>query len=120
MLNIPETQSSPEVLLDDVKNTLSLSGNSYLQDSGKFYKPLLNWGNTFKCAKDKQFSIEIKLGYYSTSSIQLLNHFLKTLSANNPDKIVLKLLIDKEEEDLEETAKALVFNTGITPQVSHY
>jgi len=120
MLNIPETQSSPEILLDDVKGTLHMSGNSYLQDSGRFYKPLLTWGNNFKCAKEKDFKIELKIGYYSTSSIQLLNHLLKSLAANNPGKIHLKMLIDHEEEDLIETANALTFNTGIKPEIISY
>jgi hypothetical protein len=32
----------------------------------------------------------------------------------------VKFLIDKEEEDLLETANALVYNTGIKPDIEKY
>jgi hypothetical protein len=120
MINIPETQNSPEVILDPEKNFLSIAGNSYLVDPARFYKLLFGWGENFKCPDGKTFNIKVKLGYYSTSSIQMLNYFFKTLSNRNPGKINIRFLVDKEDEDLLETSKALVYNTGLKPEIEKY
>lgn len=120
MINIPETQNSPEIVLDTDKLMLSISGNSYLVDPGRFYKLLFSWGENFKCPQSASLHVKVRLGYYSTSSIQMLNYFFRTLNKNNPGRIVLKFLLDKEEEDLVETANALVYNTGLKPELEKY
>ncbi|MBC7864119.1 MAG: DUF1987 family protein [Bacteroidia bacterium] len=120
MLKIPESQNSPEVILDTDKNKLTIAGNSYLVDPGRYYQLLFNWGEEYKCPNNKVFHIEIKLGYYSTSSIQMLNYFLKNLNSRNAGKIFIKFLIDKEDEDLLETARALTYNTGLKHEIEKY
>jgi hypothetical protein len=73
MINIEETQNSPEIILDTDKLTLSVKGNSYLVDPVRFYKLLFSWLENFSCPPDREFVATVKMGYYSTSSIQMLN-----------------------------------------------
>ena len=86
-----------------------------MANPSQFYSSLNKWMASYRVPDGEKFRIDITMGYYNTSSIQIMNLFLKTLNQNNPNKIALKFFIDKEEEDLAESANTLVFNTGLTP-----
>lgn len=120
MILIEARENSPYILLDPTKHFIIMKGNSFMANPSQFYYSLNTWMNNYTVPNGETFHIEVTMGYYNTSSIQIMNLFLKTLNANNKGKIKLKFYIDKEEEELQETANSLVFNTGITPQFELY
>lgn len=114
MISIEQGESSPYIRVDTVNLKMTIRGNSFVSNPLQLYHEVLDWGREFKVPAGKVFVIEITMGYYSTSNIQLLNLFFKNLNLNNPGQIELSFLIlEDEEEDLEETILSLVFNTGI-------
>lgn len=120
MIIIEQGDSSPYVKIDENENTMLLRGNSFSANPKQLFAEVLDWGRDFKVADDNIFKIEVTVGYYSTSHIQLLNLFLKTLNANNPGKIEVTFIVDQEdEEDLDEVMLSLTFNTGITHLVRY-
>jgi hypothetical protein len=120
MITIEQGESSPYVFVDTLENKMILNGNSFVSNPNVFYEELINWGKTVKAQEGKSILVEIKIGYYSTSNIQLFNLFFKTLHANNPDRVEVVFFLEKEEEeDLDETILSLVFNTGITHKIKH-
>jgi len=114
MIRIEQKESSPLVEVDPENATVLIKGDSFVSNPHQVYAPLVNWGNSFVVAAHQTLKIDVMLGYYSTSNIQLLNVFFRTLNRNNPGKINLTYhLNEEEEEDLEETILSLMFNTGI-------
>lgn len=116
MILIEAKENSPYILLDPAKHFMIMKGNSFMANPSQFYSSLNTWMNSYKVPENEEFRIEITMGYYNTSSIQIMNLFLKTLYSNNKGKIKLKFYIDREEEELQESANSLVFNTGISPE----
>jgi hypothetical protein len=114
MITLEQGESSPYLLIDTTNLKMILKGNSFVSNPQQLYHDMVSWVKSFKVPATQLFSVEITMGYYSTSNIQLLNLFLKTLHLNNPGQVDLKFFIlEDEEEDLEETVLSLIFNTGI-------
>jgi hypothetical protein len=114
MISIEQGESSPLVNIDTEKNLMVLKGNSFTSNPVQFYNSVINWGKTYIVQGNAVFRIEITMGYYSTSNIQLLNLFFKSLHSNNKGKVELTFFLNtEEEEDLDETILSLTFNTGL-------
>ncbi len=120
MILIEAKENAPYILLDPTKHFMIVKGNSFMANPSQFYSSINSWMAGYRVPEGEEFRIEINMGYYNTASIQIFNLFLKTLHANNKDKIKLKFYIDQEEEDLQETANSLAFNTGIKPILEIY
>lgn len=120
MILIEAKENSPYILLDPSKHFMIVKGNSFMANPSQFYSSINAWMSGYHVPDGEDFHIDITMGYYNTSSIQIFNLFLKTLHANNKEKIKLKFYIDQEEEDLQESANSLTFNTGIKPIFEFY
>ena len=114
MIRIDQKESSPLVEVNPEACSVYIKGDSFVSNPHLVYAPLVNWGNSFIVPEGKVLKIDIVLGYYSTSNIQLLNVLFKTINRNNPGKLNLTFYLnEEEEEDLEETILSLMFNTGV-------
>lgn len=120
MILIEAKESSPYIEVNNNGTALTIKGNSFMPNPSQFYHILNTWVATYKTPEGKDLKIEVTMGYYNTSSIQIMNLLLKTLNTNSKGKIKLTFLIDKEEDDLEDTALSLAFNTGIEPTIKFY
>lgn len=120
MILIEAKENSPYIFLDPSKNFMIIKGNSYMANPSQFYMAINSWMAGYRVPEGEFFNIDLTMGYYNTSSIQIINLFFKTLNSNNKGKIVLKVFVDKDEEDLVESANTLVFNTEITPKIELY
>lgn len=115
MITIEQGDSSPYVKLNPDNYSLVIRGNSFVSNPGQFYKEVMDWGKSLHLPAGAQLKVEISMGYYSTSNIQLLNLLFKTIISNNHKNAVdvLFFVSREDEEDLEETMLSLIFNTGI-------
>jgi len=115
MIVIEQGESTPYVKVDPENYSFILKGNSFITNPHQFYAPVNDWGKTYIVKDGHILHVEITMGYYSTSNIQYLNLFFKTLINNNKGKIEVTFYLDEEEEeDLEETMLSLIFNTGLS------
>ena len=71
-LIIDETSSSPEVILDATENIFSLKGRSYLEDSSKFYKPIIKWFKNYVKEPNETTIIDVNLEYINSSTTKHL------------------------------------------------
>ena len=119
-IEIASGENSPYILMDSEKSSLTINGNSYMSGPSQFYHRLSSWAQNIKIKAGHQFQINITMGYYNTTSIQIINIVLKTICLNNPGKVTIKFMIDKEEDELTETALALVQNTKVKPSIIYF
>jgi hypothetical protein len=78
-LIIEPTKYSPRVNLSPAGN-ICIEGRSIVEDSHKFYAPILDWVKQSTCNKIK---VEIKLEYINTSSSKQIFTLLSLISENS-------------------------------------
>lgn len=78
-LSIPDTKSTPQVLLDPDNNTIFLQGQSYPENAFKFYEPILQWVDDYLVQLDTtaEVTIDFHFPYINTSSSKCLMMLLE-------------------------------------------
>lgn len=70
---------SPNVILDEAKRLLEISGNSTLKDTNWFYSNLLKWMIAFNSGNSRTETVNIRLQRINDSSARWLTHILSKL-----------------------------------------
>ena len=84
-LIIDETPSSPEVILDAGEGIFSFKGRSFLENSIKFYKPIIKWFQSYVKAPNELTTIDVNLEYINSSTTKHLVRIFMNL-----EEIILK------------------------------
>jgi hypothetical protein len=123
-LEIASTKSTPEVNLDPIQHELSIKGQSYPENSYKFYEPIIHWLDQYaKTLNENQnVIINFDLPYINTSSSKCLMMLLDKLDeaylANK--NIVINWACDlqnsSEVECIEEFIEDLSIQCTIIPR----
>ena len=81
-----------------------LAGESYLEETIKFYTPLFNWINEFAGQKEKSIKFNFKLTYFNTSSSKCIVDILNMLKKykNAKGEVEVFWHYDDMDEDVEE------------------
>ena len=106
-LDIPATLSSPQVRADPEAGVLSLSGESYPENSFEFFRPVVEWVSAFLGRDGRALTLEIRLSYLNTSSIKCLIDLLDEMEeAHRRGRIVtLNWYYDVEDDRAVELAQ---------------
>ncbi len=70
-LNIPRTGATPEIRWDAASGILSISGESYPENSFDFFAPVLQWLAT-NIASQPRLRLEVSVSYMNSSSIKCM------------------------------------------------
>jgi len=97
-LNISATANSPEILYDNNKKILFISGDSYPENAFEFYKPLFNWLNDYLGPSADSLQINISLHYFNSSTSKILYDFLDQLEEANCNDLSIRWYHDPENE----------------------
>lgn len=84
-LEIAPTYSSPKVIFDPQKSYFLICGSSILENPDEFYKPLLDWIDTFmedEMPQKLEFTFDISC-FNAASSKRLLRFIQKLKEINN-------------------------------------
>jgi len=78
-LYIEQAKSTPKIEFDLILNKLVLSGQSYPENSFKFYQPVLNWIDDYFNQSECESKVEvvINLSYFNTSSSKCIMMLLE-------------------------------------------
>ncbi|MFO7802893.1 MAG: DUF1987 domain-containing protein [Desulfovermiculus sp.] len=75
-----KTKSTPWIQFDPEHNHLQLQGESYPENSAKFYSPMLEWLESFlQNIDDSPVRVDIELIYFNSSSSKILMNFFDML-----------------------------------------
>jgi len=77
-LYIAKTQASPEVRYDQAAGVLSISGESYPENSFDFYAPVLDW-LAANLATLPSLRLEVSVSYMNSSSIKCMLDILDAI-----------------------------------------
>jgi hypothetical protein len=92
VLHIEPTRSTPEIRFNPVSNELSVRGQSYPENSFKFYEPILQWVDQYlEELGDEQVDIQVCLPYINTSSSKCIMMLLEKFNKAYHDGKTLSL-----------------------------
>lgn len=107
-LHVAQTISTPLIDFDPGRNLLVVQGQSYPEDSFKFYEPVLKWLDAYLSGEaDSQVHVELSLTYVNTSSSKCIMLVLDALErAHETGRgLQLKWLCNKDNEFEQECAE---------------
>lgn len=94
---------------------LTISGESYLEDTKTFYKPVIDWLDDYLKSANQPVTLNIKLTYYNTaSSKSLLQIFYKLKEYEDRGKsVTANWFYTPDDLDIEEEVEDFVIDTGL-------
>jgi len=110
-LEIEATQYTPQITLDN-GGFITLVGESYPEDTIKFYAPMLSWVKKYFDTNAAELTIvNIELSYFNSSSSKLFFDFFNILDLNRDEhKIKVNWIYDEENEVAEEIGEEFILD----------
>jgi hypothetical protein len=101
-LHIEATKYTPEITLDAEKGFLSFVGKSYPENTFDFYKPMLEWINSYFAEESVEKTVlEMDIIYFNSSSSKLFFDLFDVLEEAHEEgkEISIRWLYDAENEN---------------------
>jgi hypothetical protein len=115
---IPRTDSTPLVIIDEAKGYMRFEGESYSENVIEFYKVVTEWLNRYLKTDFNVLVFDCSLEYFNSSTSKLLYNILTDMdnTAAKGKDIVINWYADKDNdiiiesgEDFEEDLENLIF-----------
>jgi hypothetical protein len=110
-LHIAATASSPEIFFDAERKIFGIRGESYPEDTARFYLPPLRWLKDYLDTAELQepFVLNLDMPYCNSSSTKVLMDifYLLETSAKAGRTVTVRWLYDKQNEHAYETGEEL-------------
>lgn len=106
----------PSVSLEAETGKCEISGESYLEDTMKFYGPLIKWFEAYAETKPSgQIELKMKLHYFNTSSSRALSLMLQTLKTfeQNGGDVTVVWYHRPDDDDMVEEIEDFIEETGL-------
>ncbi len=121
---IPEIRNiyvSPKVDFNIDTGVCVISGESFLEETNKFYEPLVSWVREY-IKTGKSITFNIKLTYFNTSSSKWLLRILYILSEYEKQggQVEVNWFIFRDDIDLTEDIKDFMEDVGIKINIKYY
>lgn len=98
-LLIDGTEETPQVEFNTETSVYSISGRSLPEDATKFYDQLVDWVKAFSEKPKSEFTLNINLDYFNSSSAKQLVELMILLEALDKKDCKVKIIWLYEEED---------------------
>ncbi len=104
---IDGTPKTPNVSFDPNTGALLLKGRSIPENSIEFYKPLVDWLETYSSRPQSKTVCDIQLEYFNTSSSKCLLDLFKKMEnmSKNGNEIVINWYYEEDDEDMLEAGE---------------
>ncbi|MCB2194996.1 MAG: DUF1987 domain-containing protein [Bacteroidetes bacterium] len=111
----PTTPYFPEVIFDASKGVCEISGESYMEETYKFYLPLINWLKEYTKEVNKPVELNIKLIYLNTSSTKCVLDMLEILKdyEDAGGKVKVNWYYDKSDPDMVDEVEDFEAESGV-------
>lgn len=117
-----KTKSTPRINFDPEKHRLEISGESYPENSAKFYSPMLQWLEAYlQQLSNEDIHVDIELIYFNSSSSKVFMNFFDLLEEAagkgvsveirwkyHPDNDIAQECGEEFQEDLQQVAFHMV------------
>ncbi len=122
-IHLPEVRNiyvSPKVDFNSETGVCEISGESFLEETAKFYLPLIEWIQQY-IKTGKPIVFNIKLTYFNTSSSKWLLRILYLLSEYQKEgKVTVNWYIYKDDLDLLEDIEDFTSDIGLKVNIKYF
>jgi hypothetical protein len=118
----PTTPYFPEVMFDADKGVCEISGESYMEETYKFYLPLINWLKDYTKEVKKPVELNIKLIYLNTSSTKCVLDMLEILKdyEDAGGKVKVNWYYDKSDPDMVDEVEDFEAESGVKIELKEF
>ncbi|MBQ4408955.1 MAG: DUF1987 domain-containing protein [Bacteroidales bacterium] len=111
---VHEAFFTPTVNFEAATGHCEIAGESYLEETSKFYARLLDWIRKYVATVKGPLNFDFKLSYFNTSSSKCLVDILDLLKKyqNDGGSVSVNWYYDDSEEELEEV-EDFILETGL-------
>jgi len=112
---VPDAPYYPTVNFDMENGICEISGESYMEETFKFYSPLLEWIKNFLEDKSKSLTLNFKLTYFNTNSSRLILDMLDIIkkSKDEGNKVIVNWFYDAADPDMIDEVEDFEMETGL-------
>ncbi|MBN2757995.1 MAG: DUF1987 domain-containing protein [Bacteroidales bacterium] len=105
----------PSVSFNAKTGICELSGESFLEDTVEFYKPLINWVEDYIELVHGPLALIIRLTYFNTSTSRSILDILNILKdyEESGGEVVINWHFDENDIDMEEDIDDYIIDTGL-------
>ncbi|MDZ4750143.1 MAG: DUF1987 domain-containing protein [Flavobacteriales bacterium] len=103
-INQPATTKTPFVRFKAEEGLLEIKGRSIPENSLEFYKPLIEWVESYASLGKPETNVHIQLEYFNTSSSKCLLDLFKKLEALGT-KVMIHWYYEQDDEDMLEAGE---------------
>lgn len=105
----------PIISFDANSGKCSISGESYMEDTYKFYAPIFDWFKRFVEEIKRPINLEIKLTYFNTSSSRALLDIFDILKRYETEggKVTVIWYYDPEDPDMKYEVEDFMEESGL-------
>lgn len=106
-LHIESTDSSPEIILDQMGNRFEISGKSLPEDVILFYQPVLDWLEEYRKHPKPFTRFYFKFSYFNTASSKIILDIMLFLEELKEDGhgVLIKWISQASDEDMQEAGR---------------
>ncbi len=106
---------TPTVKFDATTGICEISGESFLENTSEFYKPLIDWLKRYTTEVKRPIAFIIKLSYYNTSTSRALLDMLNILKEyeENGGEVTVNWHYDENDIDMVEDIEDYMIDTGL-------
>lgn len=103
-IRIQGTPKTPTVNFISSEGLLEIKGRSIPENSIEFYKPLIDWIESYAQQPNDSSNVNIQLEYFNTSSSKCILDLFKKLEAINKS-ITINWYYEEDDEDMLEAGE---------------
>ncbi len=106
-LIIQPTVKTPGVHFDPIQGIFSIFGQSYPEDAGEVFDPIIDWISKFEPEKGKKYIVRVELKYYNTATSKKLFEILRSFNKfyKNDYLFTVQWVYTSEDEDILESVR---------------
>lgn len=118
----PETPYFPEVNFNASSGLCEIAGESYMEETYKFFLPLTSWIKDYINIVNKNIELNIKLIYLNTSSTKCILDILEILKnyEDKGGKVKVVWYYDKEDPDMIDEVEDFEAESGIKIELREF
>ena len=107
-LKIEKTKYTLDIDFDGTTGVMNMGGSSYPENAIDFYKPIINWIESYIKEENKPLTLNFRLNYLNTSSTKCILDIFEILEEYNEDnEVVVNWYYEEDDEDILETGEEM-------------
>ncbi len=108
-LSIEETKYTPRIIMDAEKGLLQIKGKSYPENTFEFYKPMIEWIETYFRSPQVKTTLQMEIIYFNSSSSKFFFDLFDRLEEyRERSDITIEWIYDPENESALEAGEDFI------------